>query len=85
MLATAGDLSVGDDQWIFELKWDGMRAIMSSPVSTELAVWTRNGNNVADGYPELAPLGQLAAQLGVVLDGEIVAFDEQGRPAFSSL
>jgi bifunctional non-homologous end joining protein LigD len=89
MLATAGILPVDDDRWAFELKWDGMRAIAASAPSTEgtddLVLWTRNGRNVADGYPELAPLGPLTGQLGAVLDGEIVAIDERGRPDFSRL
>jgi bifunctional non-homologous end joining protein LigD len=89
MLATAGDLPADDDRWVFEMKWDGMRAIAASTPSTgdagDLVVWTRNGRNVADGYPELSHLGPVAAQLGIVLDGEIVALDERGRPDFSRL
>lgn len=90
MLATAGPLphSESDGQgWAFELKWDGMRAIASGGAGGggTTHVWTRNGRDVAEGYPELVSLGPVLTQLGAVVDGEIVALDDHQRPDFSRL
>ncbi len=85
MLATAGPLPSGD-KWVFELKWDGVRALIGHQSKNRegerLRIWTRNGNVVTSTYPELQPLGAELEDHDVVLDGEIVAFDTQGRPSF---
>ncbi len=72
MLLRPGALPKGD-QWAFELKWDGFRAI----VSTEdgLRVRSRRGWNMTSRLPELAVLPR-----GLVLDGELVAFNDAGAP-----
>ncbi len=91
MLATAGPLPSGDN-WVFELKWDGVRALVGhqtrdpktpiDPQHSGLRIWTRNGNVVTSSYPELEPLAEQLDHHDVVLDGEIVAFDAEGRPSF---
>lgn len=84
MLATSGGLPPEDGAWAYEVKWDGVRAIVAVEPG-RLTVTSRNGNDVTSSYPELAAV---AAQLGdarVLLDGEIVAFDEQGRTDFGRL
>jgi bifunctional non-homologous end joining protein LigD len=86
MLAATGDLPTDDVRWSFELKWDGMRALAAGDGQpATLTLWTRNQREVAEGYPELAPLGAVLAAHGAVVDGEIVALDEHGRPDFSRL
>ncbi|MFI5427896.1 hypothetical protein [Aeromicrobium sp. UC242_57] len=86
MLATAGQ--VGDigreSDWAFELKWDGIRAIAVLD-GEEVALFTRNGNDVSQTYPDI--VSELAALdlRDTVLDGEIVAFDESGVPSFGRL
>lgn len=82
MLATAGEVPTGDG-WAFEFKWDGVRVVVAAGPSGVHA-WSRNGNEVTAGYPELQQLGELVDD-DVVLDGEIVALDEQGRPSFELL
>lgn len=89
MLAMLGDLP-GDDDWAFEVKWDGVRTIARIERAGRLRrLWltTRNGNDVTSRYPELAPLAKAlpAKVLPLELDGEIVAFDENGRPSFGAL
>jgi len=70
--------------WLFEPKWDGVRAI--ARVWGGRALFTsRLGNDITRGYPEFAELGQAAGDRTAVLDGEIIAFDEQGRPSFERL
>ena len=85
MLATlgaVGDVDEGDD-WAFEMKWDGIRAIAYvSPAGAHL--FTRNGIEVTVTYPELATLPSQVRGTAV-LDGEIVALNKAGRPDFGLL
>jgi bifunctional non-homologous end joining protein LigD len=70
--------------WSYEVKWDGVRAIAYLQPG-RLRLESRNLNEITDAYPEvrgiLADLGMHEA----VLDGEIVAFDDNGRPSFERL
>ena len=86
MLATPGELPGPDqeDRWAFEMKWDGVRAVVYCDRG-ELAVRTRNDREVAATYPELAGLAKALDRHRLVLDGEIVAFDRHGRPSFGEL
>ena len=85
MLATAGPLPQGD-QWTYEVKWDGYRALVTLQPGAEVpvTVMTRAGNIVTGSYPELQTMAD-AIGIDVVLDGEIVAFDETGSPSFHRL
>jgi bifunctional non-homologous end joining protein LigD len=89
MLATLGELPTGpqEDQWAFEMKWDGVRAVtyVDNSASGSLRVMTRNDREVAATYPELRQLAVALGSRRVVLDGEIVALDAQGRPSFGQL
>ncbi|WP_129666315.1 DNA ligase D [Phytoactinopolyspora endophytica] len=83
MLATLSELPTDQEGWGFEVKWDGVRAVAYGEVG-KLRLVNRNGRDITGQYPEI---GALTRQLGsrrVVLDGEIVAFD-QGRPSFEKL
>lgn len=83
MLATLTDRSFDDEEWLFEIKWDGYRAI-SSWDGKKAQLYSRNGNNFVQKYPAVAEaLRKLRNK--VVLDGEIVALDEQGRSNFGWL
>jgi bifunctional non-homologous end joining protein LigD len=84
MLARAGRLPADDADWAFEIKWDGVRAITYWQPG-ELRVESRNLNDVSARYPELRPLGPQLGSHEAVLDGEIVSFDEDGRPSFERL
>lgn len=85
MLATSGVLPQGD-QWTYEVKWDGYRALLTLRPGAEVpvTVMTRAGNIVTGSYPELQSMAD-ALGITVVLDGEIVAFDEAGLPSFHRL
>ncbi len=72
-----------DDDWVFELKWDGIRALATIS-GDELTLRSRNGLDLTASYPELAELVPAFDGDGVV-DGEIVALDAEGRPSFSRL
>ena len=84
MLATLGTLPTKDRGWAYEFKWDGIRAVTYVDGGRVRAL-TRNGNDVSEVYPELRELGQQLGATSVVLDGELVAMDDAGRPSFSKL
>jgi bifunctional non-homologous end joining protein LigD len=86
MLATPGDLPPpGSEQgWAFEMKWDGVRAVVYVD-GPSVRVLTRNDREVSATYPELRGLADAVGGRAVVLDGEVVAFDETGRPSFGEL
>lgn len=84
MLATPADAVPTEQGWAFELKWDGIRAI-GEVRSGSLRLVTRNGNDVTARWPALQALAEATAERNLVLDGEVVAFDDAGRPSFSAL
>jgi bifunctional non-homologous end joining protein LigD len=71
-------------KWSFEVKWDGVRAIAYIQPG-RLRLESRNLNDITETYPELRGLVRAAGMRELVLDGEIVAFDEHGRPSFERL
>jgi bifunctional non-homologous end joining protein LigD len=81
MLATAGTLPADDDQWSYEIKYDGIRAI--GYVDRRLRLVSRNNKDITVAWPELADLAP--AEPPFVVDGEIVAFNAYGRTSFESL
>jgi bifunctional non-homologous end joining protein LigD len=83
MLAAAGEPPSGPG-WAFEFKWDGVRAIAAT-AGDRIRLYSRAGNDITGGYPELAVLSGLIGGLPALFDGEIVALDDAGRPAFELL
>ena len=84
MLARAGSLPGDDGRWGHEIKWDGVRALAYSTPG-ELSLEGRNLNDITDRYPELGRLNRALSSHSAVLDGEVVAFDGEGRPSFEAL
>ena len=82
MLATLVDEAFDDDEWLFEIKWDGYRAIAFIQ-DTQIRLVSRNQNDLTAEYPELHHLPASVCAHSAILDGEIVALDEQGRSSFS--
>jgi bifunctional non-homologous end joining protein LigD len=83
MLARLGTLPEGDD-WAYEVKWDGVRALCWVE-GGRIRLESRNGRDVTAGYPEIRGLGEALGARPALLDGEIVAWDENGRPSFGRL
>ena len=83
MLATLHDEAFDDSEWIFEVKWDGYRAVAEiGPEQVKL--YSRNGLSFELLYPRIvSALHSLKED--VVLDGEIVVFNERGKPDFQKL
>ena len=84
MLAVAGALPADDAAWAFEVKWDGVRAVVVVHEGA-VSLTSRNGNDVSAAYPELTGLGTQLAGRSAVLDGEVVALDANGRTSFARL
>jgi bifunctional non-homologous end joining protein LigD len=82
MLATLIDEPFDDDNWLYEVKWDGYRALAYCE-GRSLRLVSRNQNDLTSGYPELQNIRSCINATNAIIDGEIVALDEQGRPSFS--
>jgi bifunctional non-homologous end joining protein LigD len=82
MLATLVDKPFDGQDWLFEVKWDGYRAIAFLDGGAVRLV-SRNQNDMTAAYPELRSIVDAVKARTAILDGEIVALDEQGRPSFS--
>lgn len=83
MLATLAEQPFNDPGWIFEMKWDGYRAIADWKKG-KLKLYSRNGLSFIGKYPIVAEALTTLSH-DVVLDGEIVVMDEKGRPRFQML
>jgi bifunctional non-homologous end joining protein LigD len=84
MLPTLVEATPRGDDWAFEVKWDGVRAISYMDLG-KLRVESRNLLEITLQYPELRELALALGEHRVVLDGEIITFDEDGRPSFERL
>jgi bifunctional non-homologous end joining protein LigD len=84
MKATLAKLPADDDGWGFEIKWDGVRAIAyCEPGHVRLE--SRNLREITSQYPEVGRIREAIGGDAVILDGELVAFDDDGRPSFQRL
>lgn len=84
MMADAGHGAFDDADWRFEPKLDGIRTL--AYVSTDATrLLSRSGRDHTENYPELANLARFVNALQAVIDGEIVATDDNGRPSFQRL
>ena len=84
MMATAAPLPPDEAEWAFEVKWDGVRAL-SYVEHGSITMESRNLNDITPRYPEVHPLVDHLRGRSAILDGEVVAFDDEGRPSFSRL
>jgi len=82
MLATPTGKAFDDPDWLFEIKWDGYRAV-AFVEDGRVRLVSRNQNDLTAQFPELGSLPQFVKAQRAILDGEIVALDEEGRPSFS--
>ncbi|MET1002871.1 MAG: non-homologous end-joining DNA ligase [Acidimicrobiia bacterium] len=81
MAATLATTPPRGEGWAWELKWDGIRALGYAD-GGRIRLFTRNGRDISHRYPELRQVGVELGARDAVLDGEIVAFDDDGRPSF---
>jgi bifunctional non-homologous end joining protein LigD len=78
------DKPFDDDRWLFEVKWDGIR-LVSFIDDGKVSLQTRAGRMVDAEYPQLQAISRLVNARQAILDGEIVALDDEGRPSFQLL
>jgi bifunctional non-homologous end joining protein LigD len=84
MLAKLAKLPRDEERWGFEIKWDGVRGLMYVE-GGRIHLESRNRNDITPRYPELRGLGGALGSREAILDGEVVAFDEAGKPSFQHL
>jgi bifunctional non-homologous end joining protein LigD len=84
MLATLTTTPFSDPRWLFEIKWDGYR-LQAVVADGKVRLWTRNLKDAETYFPRLlTPPVWIGAQQAIV-DGEVVALDDEGRPDFGLL
>ena len=82
MLATIVEQPFDDPEWLFEIKWDGYRAVAFIE-NGKVRLVSRNQNDLTPRYPELHESPKLVNAKTAILDGEVVVLDEHGRSSFS--
>ncbi|MGH7728605.1 MAG: DNA polymerase ligase N-terminal domain-containing protein, partial [Vulcanimicrobiaceae bacterium] len=85
MLASALAEPFDDPAWLFELKWDGYRALVRIERDGTVEISSRSGKDFTAKFPELAELAEAFNERPVLVDGEIVVLDDEGRPSFEAL
>ena len=84
MRATLADAAFDDPDWLFEIKWDGYR-VEAVIRDGHARLWTRNQQDAARYFPDLAGRADWIEAREAIVDGEVVALDDAGRPSFSLL
>jgi bifunctional non-homologous end joining protein LigD len=82
MLAIPTSKAFDNPDWLFEIKWDGYRAVAFIE-DGRVRLVSRSQNDLTAQFSELGTLPQLVKAERAILDGEIVALDDEGRPSFS--
>jgi bifunctional non-homologous end joining protein LigD len=84
MLATAAEVLPVGSGWTYEIKWDGYRALAEKQ-GDSVRLMSRNQKNLTSDYPTAVAALKTIKEPSVLLDGEIVALDAEGRPSFQAL
>ncbi len=82
MLAESIDQPFDGSEWLFEIKWDGYRAVAFIE-NGKVRLVSRNQNELTTRYPELKDLARFIQAKNAILDGEVVALDDEGKASFS--
>jgi bifunctional non-homologous end joining protein LigD len=82
MLAESVEKAFDGVEWLFEIKWDGYRAIAFID-GGKVRLVSRNQNDLTPRYPELKEMPQFIQAKTAILDGEVVALDVEGKASFS--
>jgi bifunctional non-homologous end joining protein LigD len=83
MMAVLTNAAFDDDEWLFEVKWDGHRCLANLGTATRLT--SRTKRDMTAQFPELIDMHRQLAARNAVVDGEIVALDRNGRPSFERM
>ncbi|MGC1450132.1 MAG: non-homologous end-joining DNA ligase [Candidatus Sulfotelmatobacter sp.] len=82
MLAESVEKPFDGAEWLFEIKWDGYRAV-AFIAEGKVRLVSRNQNDLTPRYPELKNMARFIKAKTAILDGEVVALDEEGKASFS--
>ena len=82
MLAESIPEPFDSPDWLFEIKWDGYRAVAFIEKG-KVRLVSRNQNELTARYPELKDMAGFVKASNAIIDGEVVAIDEHGKPSFS--
>jgi len=82
MLATLATRPPSGDSWLYEVKWDGVRALCFID-DAQLCILSRSGKRCEQQYPELSLLPRHVKASQAILDGEIAVLDDKGRSSFN--
>lgn len=82
MLTSIAPKPFSDKDWAFEIKWDGYRAV--ADLRTNIQLYSRNGLSYLKKFKKIADSLRLQEH-EMILDGELVAYDEKGKPNFQWL
>ncbi|HXM97221.1 MAG TPA: DNA ligase D [Candidatus Dormibacteraeota bacterium] len=83
-LASHGDSPSSGDDWLYEIKWDGIR-VLSYLEGGKAKLIARSGRDISNEYPDLNDLAKYVRARTAILDGEIVVLDEKGKSDFQRL
>jgi bifunctional non-homologous end joining protein LigD len=84
MVASVRDLLPAGDDWTYEVKWDGYRALLIKD-GARVRLISRNLKSLTNDFPAIASAGETLNAETLMIDGELVAVDEHGRPSFQAL
>jgi bifunctional non-homologous end joining protein LigD len=84
MAATLTSKPFRDEDWLFEIKWDGYR-VEAVVRDGKVRIWTRRGNDAATYFGDFLATPNWIDAREAIVDGEVVAFDENGTPDFGVL
>jgi len=84
MLATLSDRAFSDPHWLFEIKWDGVRAL-AWVEEGKVKLRARSGSDITAQYPELQALRETFSGRQAILDGEVAVLDSRGHSDFGRL
>ena len=84
MMAKLTDKLPDGEQWAYEVKWDGYRALLLKS-GERVRLLSRKENDLTATYPTIEAAGRKLAAQTAILDGEIVALDPKGKPSFQAL
>jgi len=84
MAAAPVDMLPAGDEWLYEAKFDGYRA-MALKDGAKVKLLSRKGNDLTADYPAVKTAVAVLKAQTAIIDGEVVAFDEAGRPSFQHL
>ena len=82
MLAESVEKPFDGAEWLFEIKWDGYRAVAFIE-NSKVRLVSRNQNDLTARYPELKDMAKFVQAKTAILDGEVVALDAKGKASFS--